>query len=110
MRNGTARGFAPRWRRSSGLFPLPSFAKPAAEHPAQQKSMQNAAADRARYEEVTDEKLPDGLLLGILIFFCPIPIADDTDDSGLKGFVESGLDFLHLVLSDQPPTLLLREF
>src|SRR6516162_5716122 len=94
-----------------GLLPLPGFAKPAAEHPAQQNSMQDASADRARYEEVTDEKSPDGLLLVILIFsFCLILIADDTDNSGLKGLIESGLNFLHFVLSDQPPTLLLREF
>src|SRR5262249_12984581 len=47
---------------SSGLLPLPGFAKPAAEQTAQQNSMQDAAADRARYEDVTDEKSPNGLL------------------------------------------------
>src|SRR6516162_9204826 len=94
-----------------GLLPLPGFAKPAAEHPAQQNSMQDASADRARYEQVTDEKSSDGLLLVILIFSSGlIPIADDTDNSSLKGFVESVLNLLHLVLSNQPPTLLLRKF
>src|SRR5690349_11005940 len=73
--------------------------------------MQDPSADSARYEEVTDEKSADGLLLVILIFvFGLMPIADDADDSGLKGFVESSLNLLHFVLSDQLPTLLLREF
>jgi len=73
--------------------------------------MQDPSTNRARYEEVTDEKPPEGLLVVILIFFFGlIPVADDTDDGGLKGFVESGLDLLHFVLSDQLPTLLLREF
>jgi hypothetical protein len=95
----------------NGLLPLPGFAKPAAEHAAQQKSMQNAPADRARYEEVADEKSPDLLLFIILVLsiYLILP-ADDTENSGLKSFVESGLNLLHFVLSDQPPTLLLGKF
>src|SRR5262249_22620440 len=98
------------WRQASPLLPLPGFANPAAEHPAQQNSMQDASADRARYEEVTDEKTPERLFVVILILsFCLILIADDTQNGGLKGFVESGPNLLDFILSDQLSALLLRE-
>src|SRR5262245_56187699 len=95
--------------RLADLMPLPAFANAAAEHPAQQKSMQDASPDRARYEEITDEKSPDGLLVIILLIFSfgLISVADDADNSGLKGFVEGGLNLLYFILSDQPPALFL---
>jgi hypothetical protein len=108
---------ADRWKRKAlGLVPsfdsvvvsLPGFAKRAAKQTAQQNSMQNAAANRARYEEVTDKKSPDRLLLVILRFsFCRGPVADDTDDSGFKGFVECSQNLIHFVLSDELSTFLL---
>jgi len=65
--------------------------------------MKDASPDSARYEDVADEKSPDGLLLEFLILsFCVIPVTDDTQNSGLKCFVENVLNLIHFVLSDQP--------
>src|SRR5579864_2803030 len=92
----------------SDLLSLP---QPAAEQPAQEKSMQDAPPDGAGYQEIIDEKSPDGLLFFILIFsFGLVLLADDTHNGSLKGFLESVLNLLHLVFSDEPRTLLVREF
>jgi hypothetical protein len=54
----------------AGLFSLPSLAKPAAEHPVQQKSIQNALADLWKSKEFIDAESPAGLLLVIFIVSC----------------------------------------
>src|SRR5437879_4228351 len=89
----------------SDLLSLLAIRQPAAKHPAQEKSMQDASPDGAGYQEIIDKKSPDGLLFFIVIFsFGLILLADDTHNGALKGFLNSVLNLIHLVFSAQPRT------
>jgi hypothetical protein len=95
----------------SDLLSLLAIRQLAAKYPAKEKSMQDALPDGPGYQEIIDKKSPDGLLFFIIIFsFGLILLADDTHNRGLKGFVNSVLDLIHLIFSDQPRPLLVREF
>src|SRR5689334_21708321 len=93
---------------SGGLLAHAAFVQAAPEHATHEKSMHDASAIRARYEEVTNEESPDHLLLVILVFSFGL-LADDADNSGLKGVIQSGFNLPDFVLSDQPRILVLRE-
>jgi hypothetical protein len=85
-------------------------AKPAAKYPAQEKSMQDAAPDRRTYEKLANKKSSDGRLFVVLILsFGLVLVAEYAGNAGFKGFLQSGLNVLHFVVSYEVHTFFLRQ-